>query len=221
MNNTAKQVIAIEAIVIGILVASIMFLVVSYETPEEKIEVKEISAQYTDEQYELLSEITDYYIAYGLHGSDINDPEWECVKWKGILTFVNLKYPQLTNQTQGMVNHVCNDKEIKFPVNYTQKIIPSEILDQEFTITVSQNLEGDELTIYGTLTKSHFNVSGTIYAGNLDDLRIVHAFSITSDKNGEYKQIIDTPAYDPKWQEKEYTVSVKSGKEQKQLRFTR
>ena len=218
-----------EAILVGILAVSLVYLITTYENLEDKstIEGLEDKVDFLENalgqknlEYEWLSEITDYYIAYGLDRNTIDD-DWECVKWKQILVFANLKYPQLSNQAQGMMEKECRNKEIKTPVDHTQEILPSEIVNQEFTIRVSQNLEGSELTIWGNSLKSHSKVSGAIYAGNIDELKIVHAFSLVSDENGSYKQIIETPSYDPKWKEGSYTISVSSDKEQKQMRFTR
>jgi len=227
-----KETIVTQAILLAILASVITFLVVSYETPEEKAEVNvkeleneikflEVELATNSLKYELLSQITDYYIAYGLDGKNIDDTEWECVKWKGILTFVNLKYPQISDKTQEMVEYTCENKEIKFPVDNSQEILQSEILDKEFVLRVAQNLEKDKLTISGTIPKSHYSVSGAVYAGDIEEIRIIHAFSIVSDGDGRYKLVIDTPTYDPKWQEVEYTISVTFDQEHKQLRFTR
>jgi len=188
---------------------------------ENKVKFLEVELATNNLKYELLSQITDYYIAYGLDRKNIDDAEWECVKWKGILTFVNLKYPQVSDKTQQMVEYTCKDKEIKFPVDNSQEILQSEILDKEFVLRVAQNLEKDKLTISGTIPKSHYSISGVIYAGDIKEIRIIHAFSIVSDEDGRYKQVIDTPTYDPKWHEVKYTISVTFDQEHKQIRFTR
>jgi len=227
-----KETIVTQAILLAILVTVIVYFVVTYETPEEKadvnikeleneIEFLEVELATNSLKYELLSQITDYYIAYGLDKKNIDDAEWECVKWEGILMFVKLKYPQVADKTQEMVEYTCDDKEIKFPVDHSQEILQSKILDKEFVLRVAQNLEKDKLTISGTIPKSHYSVSGAVYAGDIKEIRIIHAFSIVSDEDGRYKHVIDTPAYDPKWQEGKYTISVTFDQEHKQIRFTR
>lgn len=105
--------------------------------------------------------------------------------------------------------------EFKPQVKYYQE--KSVILDQKLTINVSKSLDGDKLSIWGTSNKSNYPVKGAIYIGDIDYLRIVHAFLIASDNDGYYEQTINIS----KWEKGSYTISVSSDEEQKQIKITR
>jgi len=60
MKTNTKTVIVTEAILLGILAATIIFLVVSYETPEEKAEIKGLEGEIEVLETELAQKNLEY-----------------------------------------------------------------------------------------------------------------------------------------------------------------
>lgn len=146
----------------------------------------------------------------------------------------DLEYEKTRNQelTEMLIISINEYNDLSNAVhkyeNGLTQIIPSVIypqksknLDQEFTVKLSQNLEGNQIIIEGLLPISFYIVKGTLYVGDLEDIRIVHVFSTMSNERGFYEQIINVPVDDPKWQAGNYTLSISSNSEYKQLQFTR
>lgn len=101
-------------------------------------------------------------------------------------------------------------------LDHRQKTV---ILDQEFTVNLSQNFENDKITILGTVPKSNYYVSGLIYQGEAENTRLIYAFKILSDEDGLYKIVVDTN--DSNWSYEKFTLSVKHDGESKQVIFER
>jgi len=101
-------------------------------------------------------------------------------------------------------------------LDHRQKTV---ILDQEFTVKLSQSFENDKITILGTVPKSNYDVSGLIYQGETENLRLFYAFKIISDEDGLYKIVINTD--DSNWSHEKFTLSIKHDGESKQVTFER
>jgi len=130
----------------------------------------------------------------------------------GMLNLTINEYNELSNDFHKWKNGLLDTPPTPIP--------QPTILDQEFTIHLTYSLVDNQIIIEGTVSQSHYFVTGTITAGDLRSLMIISAFTLKSDENGFYKKVIEIDKQDSKWQQDSYTLFMKSGEEYKQLKFT-